>query len=260
MFLKISMAFAFALTLFPASVFGQEVFVAVASSLTHVISDIVDEFEAETAQSVNLSLGPSGVLYAQIREGAPFDVFLSADVHYPSELIRSGRAGTNSLFVYALGRLVLWTAYSSPIDPLVSRMKSLLLGSGRISVANPKHAPYGLAALAAMEHFGLRDQLAERIVRAESVAQAAQFVQSGAADIGLIPLSLARSVSLNLSGRYWEVPLEAYPALEHGGVILQTAEERGRGRSAQMFVDWLCGQKGREILAKWGFSFPGDFR
>ncbi len=236
--------------------FAQEVFVAAASSLNYVVRDIIEEFEAETSHQVRLSLGSSGNFFTQIQNGAPFDVFLSADVDYPKQLEEVGVAEPGSFFVYALGRLVAWTRNPSALDPGESWLRALGTSSGRIAIANPRHAPYGRAATAALERAGVRAQVADRIVLGENVAQAAQFVQSGAAELGIIPLSLALSSPMQATGTYWELPADAYPPIQQGAVVVGRAREARRLPAAEAFAAWIRAERGRTILAGWGFSLP----
>ena len=241
---------------FAQQAFAQEVFVAAASNLNYVVGDIIEEFEAETSERVRLSLGSSGNFFTQIQNGAPFDVFLSADVDYPKQLERAGLAEPGSFFVYALGRLVVWTRNHSALDPGESWSQALRTSSGRIAIANPRHAPYGRAATAALEKSGVWEQVADRVVLGENVAQAAQFVHSGAAELGIIPLSLALSSPMQATGRYWELPPDAYPPIEQGAVVLRRARGAGRLPAAEAFAAWMRAEQGRTMLAGWGFSLP----
>ncbi len=243
--------------------FAQEVFVAAASNLNFAIREIIEEFEARTPHQVRLSLASSGILFNQIQNGAPFDVYLSADSAYTKQLELRGLIEPESGFLYALGRIVVWVRTGSPVDVERLGIESLLEGAGKVAIANPRHAPYGRAAVAAMEHYGVWDSVSDRIVMGENVAQTAQFVQSGAARIGIIPLSLALSGPMKDAGRYWEVPPESYPAIEQHGVLLARARGSGRLEAARAFVDWLGGTRGRAVLRRYGFAMapgPGGAR
>lgn len=228
--------------------------IAAASDLQFALEDIVREFHGERPEiNVKVSYGSSGNFYAQISNGAPFDLFFSADVEYTRRLAAEKRTLPGSEFLYATGRLVLWVPKSSPLD--VSRGFEALREPAvrRIAIANPRHAPYGRAAEAALRGQELYDEVKGRLIFGENVAQAAQFVQSGAADAGLIALSLALSPTLAREGRYWEVPADAHPRLEQGGVILQAARDR---EAAMAFRDFLLGARGRAALARYGFLPP----
>jgi molybdate transport system substrate-binding protein len=213
--------------------------VAAAADLKFALEEIVGSNSA-----VKITYGSSGTLFAQIQNGAPFDVFLSADTALPKKL------GTN-VFLYAIGHLVVWVPTHSALD-LGTRGINVLLdpAAKRIAIANPEHAPYGRAAVAALKQLGIYDSVAPKLVLGENVAQAAQFVQSGAAEAGIIALSLALAPKLKDMGRYWEVPADAYPRLEQGGIVLRPSA------AATAFREKLTGPQGREILKRNGFMLP----
>jgi len=207
---------------FTGHAFAAEVLVAAASDLNFPIKEIISQFEQKTGNTVKLTLGSSGSFQAHIANGAPFDVYLSADVDYVRQLERAGLIEPGSLYVYAVGRLVIWVPNASPIDIQKLGMDSLLQPSAkRIAIANPAVAPYGRAAVAALRHFSLYDRVSSRLVLGENIAQTAQFVSSGAADIGIIAHSAASADPMRSSGRYWEIPADAYPRLDQGMAILQ---------------------------------------
>jgi molybdate transport system substrate-binding protein len=233
---------------------ASEVSVAAAADLHYAFKELVAHFEQATGVHVKLTVGSSGTLYAQIRNGAPFDLFFSADIRYPQQLEQSGDAVPGSLSRYARGRIVLWVQAGSPLDVARQGMAALLDPTvTRIAIANPKHAPYGRAAVAAMTHAGVYDRVKERLVLGESIAQAAQFVESGAADIGIIALSLALAPPMKQVGRYWEVPLEWYPPLEQGVVILRRGANQ---EGARAFVAYVQSAEGQTIMRRYGF-LPG---
>jgi molybdate transport system substrate-binding protein len=237
--------------------FAAEVLVAAASDLNFPINEIIRQFEQKTGNTVRLTLGSSGSFQAQIANGAPFDVYLSADVDYVRQLERSGLIESGSLFVYAVGRLVIWVPNASPIDVQKLGMTSLLQPSAkRIAIANPAVAPYGRAAVAALRHFNLYDRVASRLVLGENIAQTAQFVSSGAADIGIIAHSTASADPMRSSGRYWEIPADAYPRLDQGMAILKQARKAGHFDAAHAFYEWFRNDSSRAILKKYGFSLP----
>lgn len=229
---------------------AEEVRVAAASDLNFAIKEIVAGFEQRTGNSVRLTLGSSGNFYAQITNGAPFDVFLSANVIYVDELARRGFSVSGSNFVYGIGRIALWTRNSSHIDIEKLGMQSLLDPSvKKIAIANPQHAPYGKAAIAALEYAKVYDRVKAKLVYGENIAQAAQFVQSGAADIGVIALSIALSKPMQAAGRYWTIPSDSYSQLEQTAALLKHA-----GPAAREFLEWLKGPEAREIFKKYGFD------
>jgi molybdate transport system substrate-binding protein len=236
-----------------------EVFVAAAADLNFAMKEMAALYERQTGDRLRISFGSSGNFYSQILNGAPFDMYFSADVSYPRKLEAAGLAEPGSLFIYAIGQIVIWVPERSKIDLERLGMESLSDESIRkISIANPRHAPYGRAAVAAMEHYGIYDKVRARLVSGESVLQAAQFVQSGAADIGVIPLSLALAPVMRRSGRFWRIPASAYPAIEQGALILKRAGKGGDLPAARAFRDWVRGGQARAILARFGFALPGE--
>ena len=210
---------------------AQEIVVAAAADMSAALPQLVAAYAKKTGLTVKLSFGSSGNLTNQIRNGAPFDVFLSADEDYPQQLIAEGLALKTTLYRYAVGRLVLWVPADSPLDLSKLGMKALLDPSvKKISMANPAHAPYGRAAEAALRHFGIYDQVSSRLVLGENVSQAAQFVESGNAQAGLIALSHALAPALKDKGRYWTVPLDAYPTLNQAAVVLSRSKQQDAAR------------------------------
>src|SRR5437588_591736 len=201
--------------------------VAAAADLKFAMDEIVEAFRREhPAIDVQVTYGSSGNFYAQLSNRAPFDIFFSADVDYPRRLIREGVAIADSEFVYGVGRLVLWIPRTSPIQIEMLGIQSLVSPLvRRIAIANPRHAPYGRAAESAMKSLGVYDGVKDRIVLGDSVMQAAQFVESGGAEVGIISQSLAFAPRLQ-NGRLWEVPINAYPRREQGGVILAWTQHR----------------------------------
>lgn len=243
------------LCLGPAASEAAEITIAAASDLNFAFKELVAEFEKTTGNHVKLSLGSSGNFFSQIQHGAPFDLYFSADIRFPQKLEQSGHAVPGSLYKYAVGRLVVWTPSGSTVDPEKVGMEALLASSVRkIAIANPKHAPYGRAAVEAMKHFKVYDLVKEKLVLGENVSQAAQFVESGASDIGIVALSLALAPSMKAAGKYWEVPAEAHRPLEQGAVILKAAKAPDAARA---FLDFLKGETGREIMQRYGFRLPG---
>lgn len=238
---------------------AAEILVAAAADLNFAIKDIIAEFEQKTGHQVKLSLGSSGNFYSQISNGAPFEIFFSADIDFPRKLEEAHLTVPNTIFPYAIGRIAIWVPKESPINVEKLGMSALLDPSvKKIAIANPKHAPYGRAAVAAMKHFGLYDKLDSKFVFGENISQTAQFVQSGNADIGIIALSLAMAPSLREVGRFWEIPLTAYPRMEQGAVILETARKNGSFDAVKQFADWVSAPAGRAVLKRYGFYMPEE--
>jgi molybdate transport system substrate-binding protein len=239
------------LVLSAASLLAQEVKVAAASDLTSALKEVTAEYEQKTGQKVQLTFGSSGNFFTQIQNGAPFDLFFSADLTYPKQLDEAGLGEKGSLYEYAIGRLVLWAPKSSPID-VNSGLKTLQSSRIRkIAIANPQHAPYGRAAVAALEHEKLYDKLKAKIVFGENISQTAQFVQSGNADVGLVALSLALSPQMKDAGKYWTVPDDFHPPLRQAAVILKSARNKS---GAQAFLNFLKSSEGRAIMERFGFK------
>ena len=225
--------------------------VAAASDLNFALDELVGEFQRLHPDGrVEVTYGSSGNLFAQLSNRAPFDVYLSANVEYPRKLVEKGLAAPDTQFVYGRGRIVVWVRRDSAIEPEELGIQALLAPAVRkVAMANPQHAPYGQAAEAALKNLGVYDRVQQKLVYGENVAQAVQFVQTGAADIGIIALSLAMAPGLGEQGRFWEIPLDAYPALEQAGVILSWAKDLP---AAQAFRDFVLSAEGRAILRRYG--------
>ena len=226
----------------------RKVSIAAAADLNFALEEVSREFRAAHPDvDLAIAYGSSGNFYAQIRNQAPFDIFLSADVEYPRKLVQDGIGARDSLFVYAVGRIVVWVPASSPLNPATA----LHAASVRhVAIANPQHAPYGRAAEAALRSLGVYDGVVGKLVLGENVAQTLEFVQSGAADVGIVALSLALAPPVRSRGRYWEVPAEDYRKIEQGGVILKDST------AAREFRAFLLATGGRRILKEYGFSLP----
>ena len=237
--------------LLSAPVYAGEISIAAASDLNFAFKEIIAEFEKKTGHGVKLSLGSSGNFFAQLSNGAPFDLFFSADIGYPTKLEEAGLTEPGTLYMYAVGRIVLWVPKGSPIDVESLGIKALQHSSvKKIAIANPKHAPYGRAAVAAMEHYTLYEQVKDKLILGENISQTAQFVQTGGADIGIIALSLAVAPAMKETGTFWEVPLDTYPRLEQGAVALKTAKDL---KTARAFLDYIKSPEGTAVFNRYGF-------
>lgn len=239
----------------PAQEAPKPLLIAAAADLKFALDDVLVEFRrAHPEIDPKPSYGASGTLFAQMDNGAPFDLFLSADVKFPRRLVERGRAEKDTLFLYAIGHLVVWVPEESKLDLTQLGAKALLDPSvKKVAIANPDVAPYGAAAVAAMKSLGVYDSVSGKIVRGENVAQAAQFVQSGAADAGVISLSLALSPKMKDAGRHWDVPADAFPKLEQAGVIRAGAANRA---GAVKLREFLASPQGREVMKRYGFVLP----
>ena len=235
---------------------AQVITVAAAADMSAALPEVAATYTKKTGMAVKLVFGSSGNLTSQIRNGAPYDVFMSADEEYPRQLIAEGLAAQNTLYRYAVGRLVLWVPAESPLDMSKLGMMALLDPSvKKIAMANPAHAPYGRAAEAALRHFGIYDQVSSRLVLGENVSQAAQFVESGNAQAGLIALSHALAPALKDKGRYWTVPLDAYPTLNQAAVVLSKSKQQD---AARKFLEFLRSPESSSLLASYGFSLTAE--
>jgi molybdate transport system substrate-binding protein len=242
----------------PAPASERSLLVAAASDLHYAFKELTTAFEKNTGHPVKLSLGSSGNFFAQIQNGAPFDVYFSADIGFPKKLIESGHALPDTLYQYATGRIVLWTPKTSGLAVQQRGMEALSDPSIRkIAIANPKHAPYGRAAVAAMQHAKLYDRVKDKIVLGENVSQAAQFVESGAVDIGIIALSLAKGPTMQAAGSYWLIPAETHQPIDQGAVIIKATQNRD---AAQAFLDFLRTPPARQVMRQYGFVLPDESR
>jgi molybdate transport system substrate-binding protein len=229
---------------------AQDLAVAAAADLQTVLPLIVTRFEHETGRRLRVTYGSSGLFYAQIKNGAPFDVLCSADIDYPRRLVADRLADGASLREYAEGRLVLWSRSGSGID--VSRGLAVLTEAKvrRVAIANPAHAPYGRAAVAALTRARLYEALQEKLVFGENVAQTAQFAQSGNAEAGLFALSLALGPTLRASGTHFLVPPDSYPAITQAAVALRASRNKPL---AEQFVAFLTRADSVADLRAFGF-------
>jgi len=233
-----------------------ELVVAAAADLNPALREICDGYEKKTGVRVKLSFGASGALTQQIQNGAPFDLFFSADMDYPKQLIAANAADGATLYQYAVGKLVLWVPADSPLDVEHKGMQILQDPAvKKISIANPQHAPYGRAAVAALKHYGRYEQAADRLVLGENISQAAKFVESGNAQAGFVALAHAASPAMKGKGKYWEVPAESYPALAQGVVVLSGSKNK---KEAAAFLDYVKTKESGELLRRYGFTLPGS--
>jgi len=239
--------------LFAGTASAQEIRVAAAADLQFAMQDVAAQFEKRTGTKVNVTYGSSGNFFSQIQNGAPFDLFFSADVDYPRKLEAAGLAEPGTLYKYAVGRIVIWTPADSKVDVTRDGWKSLLDPSvQKISIANPEHAPYGRAAVAAMQKAGIYEQVKAKLVYGENISQAAQFVQSGNAQAGIVAMSLAVSPGMK-EGKRWEIPADLHPPIEQGAIVLTSAKNK---EPARAFLEFVKGEAGRVTLARYGFTFP----
>jgi molybdate transport system substrate-binding protein len=227
--------------------------VAAASDLTYAMNEIAADFEKATGCAVRLSTGSSGNFLAQIENGAPFDVFFSADIAYPKKLETEGLAAPGSTYLYAIGKIVLWTQKDSRVD--VGKGISALRDPAvqKIAIANPAHAPYGRAAEEALRQSGVYDAVKDRLVLGENISQAAEFVESGNADAGIVALSLVLSPAMNGKGRAWNIPENLYTPIQQGAVVVRAAVNP---QGALQFLNYIKMPATAALLERYGFVLP----
>ena len=232
---------------------AEEMTVAAASDLNFVFQELAAQFQKQTGNALKLSFGSSGNLFSQIENGAPYDMFFSADIGYPKKLEAEGLIEPRTLYRYAVGRIVLWAPKDSLLD--MSRGLTVLLDPAirKIAIANPEHAPYGRAAVAAMQHEGIYDRVREKLVLGENISQAAQFVQSGTADAGILAMSLALVPTLKGQGKYVEIPSSLYSSIEQACVILKSSQKK---QIAEQFLTFLKRPQTVSLMQQYGFVIP----
>ena len=229
---------------------ADEVTVAVAANFTAPMQKIAQMFEADTGHKATLSFGATGKFYAQIANGAPFDVFLAADDTTPAKMEQENRTVANTRFTYAIGRLVLYSAQPGYVDD-----KGEVLKTGdfkHIAIANPKLAPYGLAAQQTLQKMGVLDKLQPRFVMGENIGQSYQFVASGNAPLGFVALSQVMADGKISQGSAWVVPADLHDPIRQDAVVLQRA---AHNPAAKALAQYLQGDKARAVIRAYGYSF-----
>lgn len=239
--------------LLPLVARAETVTIAAAADLKFAMDEIVAAYKrGQPDDTVEVIYGSSGKFYAQIQQGAPYDLFFSADIAYPRELVAAGFAASE-VIPYAIGHIVLWSAQ---LDATKMTLASLTDPEiTRIAIANPKHAPYGKRAEEALRAAGLWEKVESKLVYGENIAHAAQFVQSGNAEVGVIALSLALSPTLASSGGYWLVPESLHQPLEQGFIITSRAQANA---AAKRFAASMGAPAARAVMVRYGFVLPGE--
>lgn len=237
-------------------VYGQartKLSIAAASDLCRVLEDIKKDFEVRHPElSLQLSFGSSGSLTIKVQQGAPFDVFLSADEDFPTKLYKNGLSDSDGPFLYTIGSLTLWIRKDLKLDLERDGWKVLLNSNvSRISIANPKVAPYGKAAEAALRGAGIYDQIRSKLIFGDNVAQAAQFLYAGAAEAGIISPSQTSNVVLCRDGLIWRIPTNTYLPIRQAGVVIRSSSHL---REARIFRSFLTSKEGQMIFARHGFG------
>lgn len=225
--------------------------VAAASDLQTAMPLIAKAFEQQTQIAVDLSFASSGNFFAQIQNGAPFDLFFSADSEFPARLVRADLTESRSTAIYAVGSLVLWMPGSTGCDPQNAKWDCLLQPSvAKIAIANPAHAPYGRAAISALQSAHIYDKVRAKLVFGENISQAAQFAQSGNAQAGILAHSQLLSPALR-AGKSWEIPRDTYAPIEQTVVVLKASTEKS---AARLFIKFVTEGPGRTMLEQSGFQ------
>jgi molybdate transport system substrate-binding protein len=229
----------------------SKILIAAASDLKFALDSVVFNFKKNHPGTVDITYGSSGKLFEQISNSAPFDIFFSADVTYPQQL-KEKKLTLSEVYIYGKGRIVLW---SKKIDPKKQGMNTLLLPSVlKVAIANPQHAPYGKRAEEALAYYKLTERVKSKLVFGENISQTAQFVTTGAADAGIVALSLALSPNMKKeNGTYFLIPEESHKPLEQGAVITKHAQGNDY---AKAFLDYMKGDAADAILRHFGFTKP----
>jgi molybdate transport system substrate-binding protein len=215
---------------------GQEITVGAAADLRFVMEDIAGRFQKETGIIVKFVYGSSGNLFQQVQNGAPFDMFFSANLDYPRKLDTAGLTEPGTFYQYAIGKIVIWVPNDSKLD-VNSGLQSLLNPAiKKIAIANPQHAPYGQAAVAAMKKENVYEKVADKFVLGENISETASFVVSRSADVGIVALSLALSPNMKNKGRYTEIPEGDYPPIRQACVILKSSQHKDAAKSFLNFM------------------------
>lgn len=228
---------------------AEEVSVAVAANFTAPMKRIAADFEKDTGHKAVLSFGASGKFYAQIKNGAPYQVFLSADDEKPTQLIKDGLTVAGSRFTYAVGTLVLWSAKPGFVDT-----KGDVLAKGhfnKLSIANPKLAPYGLAAIETLKKLGLLSTLQPKFVQGENISQTHQFISTGNAELGFVALSQVMKSGKIASGSAWVVPAKLHSPIRQDAVLLSAGKDNAAARA---LMTYLKTDKVRKIIRAYGYE------
>lgn len=231
--------------------------IAAASDLQTVLPHIVSGFERATGTKAAVTFGSSGSFFAQIQNGAPYDLYFSADIDYPRRLGASGHADPATLYEYASGRIVLWTRNDSGIDITPGLRVVRDARVRRIAIANPAVAPYGRAAVAALQSGKLYDEAQPKLVHGDNIAQAAQLAASGNATVAILAHSLAAGPALAANGRFVEIPASAHPPLAQGAIVIGASRNRA---AAERFLAYVKSAEAQAILRKFGFMTPATAR
>jgi len=228
-----------------------EVSAAVASNFSAPMQQIADLFQQESGHTVKLSFGSTGKFYAQIKGGAPFDVFVAADSATPQRLEDEGQTVGGSRFVYALGKLVLWSSQPGYVDDKGDVLRKG--GYSKLAIADPKLAPYGMAAKQTLDGLGLWDVVQSKLVMGENISQTYQFAATGNVELAFVALSQVMRDGKVSAGSWWIVPLQMYNPIRQSAVLLSAAKDKA---AAQAFLDFLKSEKAAAVIRSFGYELP----
>jgi molybdate transport system substrate-binding protein len=234
--------------LFSIQVYADEVRIAVAANFIDATRGLVPMFERTTGHTTKISYGSTGKLYSQIEHGAPFELFLAADTQRPIKAEKEGLAVTGSRFIYAKGKLVLWSAQPNRFDSGETYLKTS--NFKHIALANPKTAPYGQAAIQVLEHINQFDLLTPKLVMGDSIAQTFQFAATGNADAGFVALAQIKGWKGEI-GTLWEIPTDYYAPINQAAVLLKKGASNPAARA---YLEFLKSDKAREVIKKYGYG------
>lgn len=232
---------------------AEKITIAAAADLKFAMDELVVEFrQAHPTDKVEVIYGSSGKFHTQIQQGAPFDLYFSADIEFPRLLAKAGFAASE-VIPHAFGRIVLWSTTQDASKMTLASLTDPAIK--RIAIANPKHAPYGMRAVEALKQSGLWDKVESKLVYGDNIAHTAQFVQTGNAQVGIIALALALNPELAAKGDYWLIPEQLHTPLEQGFIITKRAEQNALARQ---FADYMESKPAREVMTRYGFVLPDD--
>ncbi len=244
----------FLLSFIPTISAAQQLTIAAAADLQFAMQNIAGRFQKATGKTVHVTYGSSGNFYQQFQNGAPFDMFFSANLDYAKKLQDIGLTDPGSFYQYARGQIVIWVRNDSKLN-VNSGLQVLLAPSvNKIAVANPIHAPYGQAAVAALRKENIYDKVKDKFVLGENISETASFAISGSADVGIVALSLALSPNMKDKGRYGEVPADDYPPIAQACVILKSSNNKD---TARQFLSFIQTPAIAEVFSNYGFDVPG---
>lgn len=236
--------------LFASAAHAETIAVAVASNFTAPMQKIAAQFEKDTGHKAELSFGATGKFYAQINNGAPFGVLLAADDTTPAKIAQEGKGDANTRFTYAVGKLVLWSKQDGYVDAQGNVLKKT--DWQHIAIANPKLAPYGVAAMETVNKLGLSATIAPKTVLGENIGQTYQFAATGNAELGFVALSQVMEDGKIKSGSAWIVPAAMHAPIRQDAIVLNSAKDNV---AAKALMDYLKGAKARAIISAYGYDF-----